>query len=377
MMNKEGISVSEMINLVYSQFQAIEEVRSGQNTQYELSDAIMGAFSIFHMQSRSFLDGQRELSEKLQSSNGETLYRIGKIPTDTHIRNLLDPIESQAINKCFREIIARVKRAGNLDSCRGYDGKLLIAVDGSEYHQSKNINCKKCSTRMRGEETDYYHVILAPAIVNANNNEILPLEPEFVEPQDGHNKQDCELMAFYRWLEINGKRGIIHTIRYVNELPLRMGEDAMTVNWLEYTETNEATGECLYQNEFATDYEITEKNAEEIAHAGRQRWSIENSGFNVLKNHGFNFEHNFGHGSQNLSEVLASLNLLAYLVHNVCKLTDTVYATIREKSRTNAQFFERMRVLTEVFVFDNWEMLLDIIKYRLENGRIPVSEFLK
>jgi hypothetical protein len=34
--------------------------------------------------------------------------------------------------------------------------------------------------------------------------------------------------------------------------------------------------------------------------------------FNVAKMKGYNLEHNFGHGRQNLSAVLAILNLLAF-----------------------------------------------------------------
>ena len=34
--------------------------------------------------------------------------------------------------------------------------------------------------------------------------------------------------------------------------------------------------------------------------------------FNVAKTKGYNLEHNFGHGRQNLSAVLAILNLLAF-----------------------------------------------------------------
>ena len=446
-MEKRLIKVSEMIAILYDQFSKVRDVRTGKNTQYEMSDAIMGAFAIFHMQSPSFLDGQKQLKEKLNQSNAETLYRIKKIPTDTHIRNLLDPLEPKEIIGSFKEIIDRLAAYGYLDEMRGHDGKLLIAVDGSQYHESHKISCAKCNTRVKDDEVDYYHVILAPAIVKPDQKQIFPIEPEFLEPQDGHDKQDSELAAFYRWLSAYGKRyagygaillgddlycnepacrkmlkagfhfiltckptshefmagtrqflenipnqelvrsvskriwtgrrGIIHQFRYINGLPLKMDKNPLTVNWCEYTETDEKSGECLYRNEFATDYEITDENVESIALAGRGRWNIENSGFNVLKNRGYHFEHNFGHGDQNLSAVLAVLNLLSYLVHNACKLTDDVYAFIRNKSDTNLQYFERVRVLTEVFIFEDWDKLFELLKYRIEHGRIPISEFLK
>ena len=35
----------------------------------------------------------------------------------------------------------------------------------------------------------------------------------------------------------------------------------------------------------------------------RARWKIENETFNTLKNQGYHFEHNYGHGEQHLSVV--------------------------------------------------------------------------
>jgi len=50
-------------------------------------------------------------------------------------------------------------------------------------------------------------------IVSPNNHQIISLEPEFITPQDGSIKQDCELNAAKRWIERNEqlakKRAII------------------------------------------------------------------------------------------------------------------------------------------------------------------------
>ncbi len=45
---------------------------------------------------------------------------------------------------------------------------------------------------------------------------------------------------------------------------------------------------------------------------GRARWKIENETFNTLKNQGYHFEHNYGHGKKNLPVVLAMVMLLAF-----------------------------------------------------------------
>jgi hypothetical protein len=80
---------------------------------------------------------------------------------------------------------------------------------------------------------------------------------------------------------------------------------------------SEETGEVLYHNTFATNHSVTEQTVRDTVTAGRCRWKIENEGNNVLKNQGYHFEHNFGHGEKNLSMVLLSLLLLAFLCHTV------------------------------------------------------------
>lgn len=42
-------------------------------------------------------------------------------------------------------------------------------------------------------------------------------------------------------------------------------------------------------------FEITDKNSKEIIYFGRQRWRIENEGFNIQKNGTFDIEHKYSH----------------------------------------------------------------------------------
>src|SRR3954452_15701492 len=85
----------------------------------------------------------------------------------------------------------------------------LIALDGTEYHRSTRVHCPHCSTRTRaGQPTEYFHTLLAATIVAPGHQHAVPLAPEFIGPQDGHDKQaqdghdkqDCESRAVRRWL---------------------------------------------------------------------------------------------------------------------------------------------------------------------------------
>jgi hypothetical protein len=98
-------------------------------------------------------------------------------------------------------------RAG--DYLQGYQGHLgpwLCALDGTQYFGSEKIHCAQCSTRVANGRTYYSHSLVAPLIVAPGENRVIALEPEFIRPQDGHDKQDCELRASERWLARNAKR---------------------------------------------------------------------------------------------------------------------------------------------------------------------------
>ena len=48
--------------------------------------------------------------------------------------------------------------------------------------------------------------MLAAMLVAPGHNRVVPLIPEFIVPQDGHEKQDCESCAARRWLAAHGAR---------------------------------------------------------------------------------------------------------------------------------------------------------------------------
>jgi hypothetical protein len=54
--------------------------------------------------------------------------------------------------------------------------------------------------------TAQWHSVLLPVLVAPERSQVIPLEPEFITPQDGHEKQDCEYQAAKRWLEAMGSR---------------------------------------------------------------------------------------------------------------------------------------------------------------------------
>jgi hypothetical protein len=421
-------TVENLLSALREACAGLPDKRRGKNSQYAMADIGMAAFSVFFMQSPSFLAHQRHLADGHGHgrSNCETLFAMTRIPSDNHIRDMLDPVGPECLHPLFPRAVEALKAGGGLTAFRRLGHHVLIAFDGTEYYRSAKLRCPCCSTRKRsGGTTEYFHTLMAATLVAPGHSRVVPLEPEFVLPQDGHDKQDCESMAARRWLTAHGpsyagldpvylgddlysrqptcqavraagghflfvckpsshptieeyltgvelpeltkqvKRGrqrFTHTYRWLCDVPLRDGTDAMTVNWL-MTEIRNSAGEVTYRNSFVTDLPIDRDTVVELAACGRARWKIENESFNTLKTKGYNLEHNFGHGKQHLSAVLAILNLLAFAFHTVAELTHDLWLQAIGRAGARRRFFEHLRSITVYLVFPSWHDLLTTLAF--------------
>ena len=399
--------------------------RKGENTIYEMSDIGMAGFATFFMQSPSFLAQQTALARGRGTSNCQTLFGMDKIPSDNHIRSMLDPVPPETLLPMFGKTLAALEAGGGLAAFQRLGGHVLIALDGTEYFCSQKLSCPSCSSRARANgKTVHFHAMVSAAMVAPGHDRALPLEPEFISPQDGVEKQDCESRAAHRWLATHGSkyarlkpiymgddlssrqptceavkaigahflftakpsshktlyswlegaevpameqkikqgaRFVTHRYRWLGDVPLRDGKDAMIVNWLEI-EIVDPTGKTTYRNSFVTDLAVTMDNVAELAACGRARWKIENESFNTLKTKGYNLEHNFGHGEANLAAVLATMNLLAFAMHTVADLVDAAWKAARAAVGTRKRFFEDLRAITTYLVFPSWPVLIETLR---------------
>ena len=416
------------------------DLRSGANTSYSIADAALSAFSVFFMQSPSFLSHQIHMQDTRGHNNAQSLFQITNIPSDNQIRCLLDPIAPLHITPMFDYVFNGLNSIGYFEHYRAINKTILIALDGVNYFSSKNIHCKQCSIRHhKNGKIDYLHNVITPVIVAPENPRAISLTPEFITPQDGHNKQDSEHAAAKRWLKEHGHKykankatilgddlyahqpiceavkeeglnfiftcksdshtalyKVIHNLeqanqinvlkiertegtkvikkfidmyRFINDVPIRGTTDALHVNWCELV-TTDIDSKTVFINSYITDHEITQNNVEEIVRSGRTRWKIENENNNTLKNHGYNLEHNFGHGQQHLSQLLLTLNLLAFLFHTVLSIMDSKYKILREKLPTRKMFFDSIRILTMFLHFKNWDALLQFMIDGLNNKHL-------
>lgn len=429
-------TVEGLIEALRDTCTGLPDGRRGKNCQYTMADIGMAAFSVFFMQSPSFLAHQQRLAQGPGHgrSNCETLFGMVKIPSDNHIRDMLDGVPPESFYPLFGAALDALDRGGGLAAFRRLGEHVLIAFDGTEYFRSAKLNCPCCSTRKRGSgKIEYFHAVVAATLVAPGHNWVVPLQPEFIVPQDGHDKQDCESMAARRWLTAHGahyaglnpvylgddlysrqptcqavlatgghflfvckpsshptieeyltgielpeltqrvKRGrqrFTYTYRWLADVPLRDGADAITVNWL-MIEIRNAASEVTYRNSFITDLPVDRDNVVELAACGRARWKIENENFNTLKTKGYNLEHNFGHGHRHLSAVLATLNLLAFTFHTTAELLDELWRKALHHIGARVHFFSHLRAITAYILFPSWSDLLQTLAGAIPQPRPP------
>ena len=173
-------------------------------------------------------------------------------------------------------------------------------------------------------------------------------------------------MAAHEGRRFNGRFTEVTLVRYLNDVRLRSGEDAVSVNWFDCTVVKAKTGEQLYHNSCITHHRLTADNVVAVAHAGRGRWKIENENNNVLKTKGYHLEHNFGHGKTYLAAFLLSLNLLAFLFHTVLEWSDATYTLLRQVLARRQTFFQDIQAFMRYMVFDHWDDLMDFMIQGLE-----------
>lgn len=149
-------------------------------------------------------------------------------------------------------------------------------------------------------------------------------------------------------------------VGFVNGVSLNDSNQDLVVNYLEYSEYD-LQGNFIRRFSWVTDLKITKCNAQLLVRGGRARWKIENETFNTLKNQGYHFEHNFGHGSQNLSVVFGVLMMLAFLIDQVQEISCSLFRAVLTKVGSKRMLWERIRSHFWHFQFKSMRQLHEVM----------------
>lgn len=422
---RKGLSADALYGLVRNAFEQLPDHRQDKKVTITLADALSSAFAMFSLKDPSLL----AFDERRNDRNMKTLFGIGQIPSDTQMREILDLLEPNLLRSVFNDVFRQLQRGKALEPYLFYDGCYLLALDGTGYFSSHKVHCDSClekKNKQTGKLT-YEHQMLAAAIVHPDHKEVIPLAPEPIQKQDGSSKNDCERNAAKRLLRnirqehprlkllviedglasnaphirdlielrmhfllgvkpgdheflfdrvndafeqdrvmtISWKEGdVTCEIAFAHKLPLNESNQDLLVDFLQYAEYN-ADGHRRKYFTWVTDLRLTRGNARQLVRGARARWKIENETFNTLKNQGYQLEHNFGHGSRNLSVVFAMLMMLAFLVDQVQQLCCPLFRAVWEKLKTKRALWDNLRSHFRHFTFTSMQHLYEVILHDL------------
>ena len=400
------------------------------NSSYHLLDALKAGFAIYSLKVPSLF--QFKNMAQAEEHNLSTVYRIGALPSDNGLRRLLDGLDPATLRPAFGHLLEHVKSLGLLRHYRVWQDYVAVSVDRVEHFRSKKVSCPRCQQRNhRDGSSSYFHSMLSAAIVKPGRSEVMPIDHEPINLQDGSTKNDCERVAIHRlldnferahsplntifvldalsscapvierlekrrnWRYLIGikEKGNAHlfaqfddldtrhqvnwvtgtsngqqlSIGYVNGLQLNASNSAVKTNVLYARVWDRKGNETVFS--FITNIKLTKKNVVDLLATGRSRWKIENETFNTLKNQGYHFEHNYGHGQKHLCTIMAYLMMLAFWVDQLQQLANGTFQAIHRELKTRVKLWDGMRSVFKMIPVNSmqnlYEKLIEVYCVRL------------
>jgi hypothetical protein len=396
-----------LVGLVRQRFEELPEPR--RDPVFSLADTLMAGLALFSLKDPSLL----AFMHRAVDHNLRRVFGLQAVPSDTQMRTILDDVDPDRLRPVFRDVFRQLQRGKVLEPYVFLEGCYLVALDGVEYFRSKKVHCEHClSRRHTTGDISYYHQVLAAVLVHPEFPEVIPLAPEPIQRLDGQDKNDCERNAARRWLrrfrkdhphlpiivtedalgsnaphirdlldnhvhfilgvkeadhqylfepyqrrleagqveaihEEDAPSGARRSWRFVNGLGINESNQEVIVNLLVSLEVD-AGGE-IHSWAWVTDLTLAVDNVRQVSRGGRTRWRVENETFNTLKNQGYHFEHNYGHGSQHLAVVFALLMMTAFLIDQVQQRCNPLFQEAWHKEGAKCALWEAVRHLFASF----------------------------
>lgn len=339
--------------------------------------------------------------------------KIDRIPHDGTLEYLMERISQVELSKLRTKMINRLIRNKCFSRYRFF-GNYLIAIDGSGYLTFKRRHCNHCLKQEKdGKVIYYYHPILEAKLI-LSNGMAFSIETEFVEnPGKKVKVQDCELKAFHRLADrlkktfpqlnicllldglyankpvidlcnrnswkyiITFKEGSMKEVYEEYESLKKLHPDNYLEHnnsgikqeyyWatdvLQYKETSNANVmECIeYKSDerkrfvWLTNFSISKDNVKEIGGGGRLRWKIENEGFNMQKNGGYELEHPYSEHIVALKNFYILLQI-AHIINQLMEKGSLLIEEIKKSFGSIKNFAKRLLESLRTSVFDITEI---------------------
>ena len=114
-----------LLRSVLDVFCQLPEHRKG-DPEITLGDALMSAFAMFSLKSPSLLAFDKVRAE----DNLQSIYGIGRVPCDTAMREILDPVDPEHLRPAFAGVVRHLQRGKALAEMIFVEGHYLLALDG-------------------------------------------------------------------------------------------------------------------------------------------------------------------------------------------------------------------------------------------------------
>ena len=340
---------------LFSRFADVNDPRNQSYIDYSIKTMLgtlyykcIGGISSMQEMTRQF--NNEKVVENLYSFMGEK--KKDYLPHGVTENEFLERLNPEELEKIQKEIAYAMIRRKTFDDARVMK-KWQVLVDATEldegYQKKNDYYLSRCYNRGESDEFMRYHRSVLEAKLYLGNNLVCSIasEPiqnseEYIKKSEEKVKQDCERKAFIRLAEKIKKRfprlpiiitadglyvsqkviqtctdyGWDYIIRYKEGCAPSIAEEYQAlpekekigseieyqnqimfqntdVNLIYYTEKKIQSGGKEKITEFAwiTNIRITKSNAGKIVRAGRNRWKIENQGFNRQKHWQGNIEH--------------------------------------------------------------------------------------
>jgi hypothetical protein len=409
---REHLSADALYRLVRSTFRAVPDSRSAA-AEIPIGDALMAGFAVFALKAPSLLafDDQRRNDEaNLKSLFG--IQHVPSDTQMRSILDDVDPQELRpAYTDVFRQLqrgkalepfvffqghylmaldgtsyfssekvhcpscLEKKSRNGNVSYSHQMLGAALVHPDRKEVipvcpepiikqdGDTKNDCERNASRRFFGHfrrEHPKLPVIVVADALSANAPLIADLrEHDFrfilaIKPGSHaflfEQMRTASETGQAHVLTLQDADGTLHHYRWLEKASLNESNPDVLVTMLEYWEIPPKGSKApLRHFSWVTDLPVNEESAPVLVRGGRARWHIENETFNTLKNQGYYFDHNFGHGAKNLSVVFALLMMLAFLVDQSMQLCDLLFQAALKHARRKCRLWEKIRGLFQHF----------------------------
>ncbi len=333
----------------------------------------------------------------LENINRLCLSYSEKVAHHDTLEYFLERLGPEEMYSVRHKMAYRLIRMRALEKYRLLQKYYMVAVDGTGHMVFKERHCPHCLTREKdGEILYYYHNVLEAKIVT-DTGLTVSVETEFILNSDGATKQDCELNAFYRMAKRLKKQfpqlaiclllDSLYAAGPVMDIAKEYGWKYITVfkegsmperydefrrlkglcpdNTVEYScggvsqkyswvkgichkgnyfdalELIEKTPDKKTRFVFMTNIDVRKNNILKIAKGGRSRWKIENEGFNIQKNRGFNLEHPYSQDETSMKNLYILLQI-AYIISQLMEKGSLLKQKIQKVFGSATMLFEQL-----------------------------------